>query len=432
MNWWLVFEIVLNLYQSGLMLYFMKKRLRATNPSAAADIACFTGMASFYTLYLFFDIPLLDTVVFVIPLVYGWIVSNDKWYVVLFWTMVLALIFSGGANIAISFYTGVLGVGWDQIMSATPYRLAFVISGNLLLLIMVLLAVRIPKRGEHPAWPAFIPLVLLNCLCLAAIECLFLMNERNDLGRYFTYACLCLFAISILSIVFFEVMAYYAKKQRQYQTEIERLEMTKKYNLEMQDVYRQSAIFRHDFKQQLQTLSGMIGASGNEEAERYLGVLSREVDALKPFSTGNIAVDALLTAKYTSMRRLGIALDFKPYPLNELPIAESEFCVLLGNLLDNAIEGICRMKEPSKSSVSLSVARTWDMLYITCQNPCDAKTLRPSRGSFLSSKPGANHGIGLASVEATVKTARGHIRIAPCDGVFRVEVVLPYAVHTNE
>lgn len=427
MNPWIAFEILVNFFQSSLIVYFFKKQLNGTHTNLTADFSCIFCITSWYTLYLFLDIPLIDTVVFLIPFIYGCLAFDDKWYVVLFWTLIIALIFSGGANLTIAFYTGVFGIGLDEIMGQTHYRLAFVVSANILLLVSVLAVTKLRDRDKALPWHSFLPLILLNILCLVITELLFSM-EIVHFQEGFTYACICLFFVSILSIVLYEVMAYTAQRHQQDRIEIERLTTTQKYNQEMQAVYENIAAFKHDIKHQMEALTQMVSITGVRDSVviQNIDMLNAKADALQPFATGNIAIDALLTAKMSSMKQYGVILDFRPCPLNELPIEDSDFCTLLGNILDNALEGICRLPKTRGLSITLSLIRVWDMFYIKCENPTNPDAIRRVHGVFISSKVGMNHGIGMRSIDAIAKHANGFSRFSHSDGTFHVEVVLPY------
>lgn len=128
------------------------------------------------------------------------------------------------------------------------------------------------------------------------------------------------------------------------------------------------------------------------------------------------------------MREKGIGLVYSPYPLAELPIAAADFCAVVGNLLDNAIEGVSRIKDPAEPPViRLSFSRSWDMFYIYCENPCAPESIAIDSGRFLSAKraePGL-HGIGLASIQSIAARAEGRAEFAAENGVFRAKIVLP-------
>lgn len=146
--------------------------------------------------------------------------------------------------------------------------------------------------------------------------------------------------------------------------------------------------------------------------------------------TGSPEVDALLTAKRRTMHEKGIEFKLTPYPLASLPIATSDFCAILGNLLDNAIEGIQRITEPpAKPLIHLAFSRSWDMFYVYCTNPCEPSTLVQKKGLFLTSKmksePGL-HGIGLHSIEAIAERAEGRVEFYTEENEFHAKVVLPF------
>lgn len=428
MTWWMIFEIAINLFQASLIVYFLKNQMLTARKSIVLDACCILSVAGLLTLYLFIDIPAIDTVIFILPLVYGLAVFDAKWYVVLFWVLVIALIFTGVANLTSSFYLGVLNADWDQLMNEETLRLAFVVSSNLLMLILVLVVTKLRNRSGELPWYSFALLLALNILCLTVTELLFAMGVDQSIDERFMYACLFLFIISLLSIVLYEVLVSNANRQQQYKLEIERLAMLQKHNQEMKSVYDDLATFRHDMKHQIQVIAYMVAGNDATAVEGYIDVLSDQVNALQPFMTGNVAVDALLTAKASTMRRRQIDFDFCPYPLSHLPIEESRFCALLGNLLDNAIEGIERLPDASNTCISLSFARTWDMFYIVCKNRCNLRTVQRKNSLFLSSKSGTAHGIGTRSIEAIVRRANGRVTYNVSDDIFRVEVVLPYEV----
>ncbi len=320
---WTVFEIGINLFQAVLITYFLNKQLISSRSHRAADAMCIALIAVFLTAHLFFDMPIAsDTVMFIIPIVYGLIVFDDKWRMVLLWNIIALLIFTVVVNLTSSFYVGILNVGWEQLLNTTPERVGFVVSTNLLTLIFITTTIELSskRRNVKLSWHSFSILLGLNVLCLVAIELLFAIGMDSDLGERFTSVCLCLFVISILSIVLYEIMLRSAYKQRQYELDIHRLELTQKYNGEMQSVYEDIAVFRHDIKHHMQIIEQMSTTQGSREIHNHIDKLNERFNVIQPYSTGNVAVDALLTAKSSIIRRRNIQFDFQGCPLVQLPM----------------------------------------------------------------------------------------------------------------
>lgn len=428
MNGWTLAEIIVNLYQGWLIVYFMGKVLTPQRGTPWSDLSCALAIGVWYTLYLYLDVPVTDTVVFILPFLYCLWSCEDRWYHILFWDVALAIIFSGCTSLNLAFFLGVLGGDRGRLMGDTPLRAAFLVSTNLMLLIAVLTVGKLGSRKSAVPWVAFVPLLLLNFLCLAAVELVFTVGMAHDLGAAFTSICLCLFGISLLSIVLYEVFTAIGRRQRQYELEIARLTVTEQYNQEMQNLYADIAVFRHDLKHQIELITQLARQQHSDDLQNYVADINERLQALHPFATGNQAVDALLAAKASVMRQQRIAFDFEACPLDPLPIPASDFCAILGNLLDNAIEGIGRMAaEGTDKAISLSFARAWGMFYIQCQNPCDAGTVKLVHGTLISSKRSAGHGIGTRSIRSIVERNHGSVSFRQSEGLFTAKIALPVA-----
>lgn len=90
---WNLFEISINAYESFLMIYFLKSRLHIKEDSHLADILCLLSCTVFYSLYLFFSVPINDLVVFIFPLIYVYVMATDHFGLSLFWISILSILF---------------------------------------------------------------------------------------------------------------------------------------------------------------------------------------------------------------------------------------------------------------------------------------------------------------------------------------------------
>lgn len=180
---------------------------------------------------------------------------------------------------------------------------------------------------------------------------------------------------------------------------------------------------QHDLRHRIaaaeQLLSNMdIQADQRGYAQKLLEV--QECNIL--YFTGNIAADAILKAKSEMMKEAGISFTLTECPLEPLPLPEQDFCVLLSNLLDNAIEGSARLgKDAPSRNVRLSFSRIREMLVITCENDADTEHLKRSGDTFLSGKEQPElHGFGLANMRKTVERAGGMLELEAKNGIFSV------------
>ena len=100
--------------------------------------------------------------------------------------------------------------------------------------------------------------------------------------------------------------------------------------------------------------------------------------------------------------------------------------MLLGNLLDNAIEGVMRVPaSETNRSIRLSISKIWEMYFISCSNSADIHTIKKNGDTFVSSKPQPEvHGFGTENMKQIVETAGGTIEFIVEANRFTVEIMI--------
>ena len=134
---WIAFEILANSIQGVLLIWFIRKKLHLVKPQILYALIAVAAITLYLSLYLFIDIALPDTLVFLLPLGYAFLTSDDKWTLKIFWSALLAAVFIGTIEMILSFHMHIFSVSWTQITSETPQRMIFVVSTNLTILIIL-------------------------------------------------------------------------------------------------------------------------------------------------------------------------------------------------------------------------------------------------------------------------------------------------------
>lgn len=171
----------------------------------------------------------------------------------------------------------------------------------------------------------------------------------------------------------------------------------------------------------MSTLSGLLQM---KEYDQALAMIKGEsesqqqlIDALrKQFFDKQVA--GLLFGKYHRARELGLQLEFTPgCQLNSLPqqLTSTEFCAILGNLLDNAFEATLKNNHGNKQiELYLSDESAEFVIEIAdqgCGFPSDMKEKWLERGMTTKTESVDGHGIGLYLVASYVKRCNGVIII---------------------
>ena len=429
---WTAFEIAINLFQGYLLLMYVKECFTYENKHPIADVLVVCASAGLLTYFLFAPFSKYgELLLFSFSATYAFTLSSENKWSVGYWYAILVLIFSMVSTVTYPIFELVPTMMYYRFPSYLTERFACIITTNILLYVALKAIIRLKKDcplSSTRTYIAFILTLIFAYMVDQGLYALFL-DIGDTIHTPFFFAYVGLISFTAMVIVFFRIVSHDAEQKNKYQTEIAVLNMTKQHQSELATMYETLTARQHDYKHHLQTL-GQLVSSGNPAAKEYLESISEHSAFDEMIVTGSPEVDALLTVKRQTMQEKGIQFKLTPYPLAELPISPADFCAILGNLLDNAIEGIGRITNPSKAPlIHLSFSRSWDMFYIYCTNPCEPTTLKKKNGAFLSSKTqskSAPHGIGLHSIKAIANQAQGRAEFIIQDDEFHAKVVLPF------
>lgn len=180
---------------------------------------------------------------------------------------------------------------------------------------------------------------------------------------------------------------------------------------------------RHDFKNHITTGLALMSEGKIKEAEKYFSeYLDSELTASRQFiSTGYESVNAIVNKKLTECFDLDIKVSASV--TGEFgSIAEMDLCVVLFNLLDNAIEGCS--SNTGESEIKLEIFRNKAYLVVSVSNTIDGSVLETNPNLKTSKRNKKHHGIGLDIVKDVCVKYNGMFNADENDNVFTVDVWL--------
>lgn len=210
-------------------------------------------------------------------------------------------------------------------------------------------------------------------------------------------------------------------KRKALKREEEKVKMlSHQYGL-LQQAWSENAMLFHDMENHLQTIYHMAEAAEHEEICQYISRISKPVEQLTGICWTNVGiVDAVLNAKKQLAEEKGYRMDINAQLPANTGIRENDFCTILTNLLDNAMESMDREKEASVKgqTIEVSLRHIHHFLVIRVSNPCSGKGLE--RQSFFptAKKDRLFHGWGLKSVRQTVQKYNGSLSLEAEEGRF--------------
>ena len=203
----------------------------------------------------------------------------------------------------------------------------------------------------------------------------------------------------------------------EYQTE-----QSEKHLNEVRSIHKEMRGYKHDFHHHLQTLKGQLEAGEVDRALAYIEQLDNQlmnVDTL--LKTGNVSLDAILSAKIAQAKAENIAVTVKANVPDQLTISDLELSIIIGNLLDNAIEA-CRTVTGERF-IRIFISMKGTMLYFSMLNAAGEK--RKKTGSLFATHKDGVHGFGLRRAEAILEEHGGWVKYNSEDGAFTSEFLVP-------
>lgn len=433
---WTTFEILINFFQAYLVLRYIKGCFIYSKKTPLADATLLLSFTLYFSIYLFYPtFPLSQQFVFLLPLLHVLFLSSEPKISMSFWILVLMLIMNLVSVLTYPIFD-LLPIMFDfKFLSFHFERFLCIIVTNLAIFLILELIIRLKKTCTFPRASSYVVFILTLSIIYIVEESiydLYLTFSTEAILPFFTIY-IGLLGCIVLSVFLFHTVSSDSERENRYQAEISLLNLSKQHQQELAQMYEELTERQHNYKHHLQALKELVGENDRSTARDYLQNLMSENAQDEMIVTGSPSVDALLAAKQRIMCNKGIRFVYSPYPLASLPISTLDFCSIVGNLLDNAIEGIARIPDMDKGTeppvIHLSFSRSWDMFYIYCENPCDPASVVKHKERFVSSKaknePGL-HGLGLHSIDSIAYKAQGRTEYLVQNEMFYAKVVLPY------
>ena len=188
----------------------------------------------------------------------------------------------------------------------------------------------------------------------------------------------------------------------------------------LQREQNQVRTLRHDMRNHMAVLQGLLDNGDTGKAEEYL----RELLGSAALSGGrricaHETANAVLSVKLGEMERLGIPSDLQVNLPEKLDISDTDLCALLGNALDNAMEACTKVKTPD---IRLRCRMDKGMLMLMVSNPLSGDE-KPGLGTTKAD--GKNHGFGLPGMTEIARRCGGSLDTRTEDGRFELIACIP-------
>lgn len=179
---------------------------------------------------------------------------------------------------------------------------------------------------------------------------------------------------------------------------------------------------RHDMRHHLNHISMLAEENDMEALKTYLAQTVSRIPDLDMRFCENRAADSVLGYYCALAKREGIPFSAQIDLPQTLPVDEIDMCLVLSNLLENALEASLRTVPARRRMKVNAYVHAERLLLMQVENACDGE-IKETNGVFRSSKRKGN-GIGIQSVRHIAEKNGGASTFAYQNGVFCAKIML--------
>lgn len=291
-----------------------------------------------------------------------------------------------------------------------------------LMFIVIQLIRLISKRRTYPLKPShYLLFLFVPVFSIYLVNMLAAFSEKN---LHFLISVIGLLLLNVLVVYMFDTM------MEKFQIQQENFQLQRQMDYQDANYEKTVHSFKsikriiHDTNQQFLYIEECIKRGDSTSALEHIRVtLNKVEDAYHRVNTGHLVIDALVTNALNIGEANGIRIDTQlSLDSPQLNLDRYDLCVVLGNMLDNALEASKKVKIAEDRYIRIRIRSDNSALSVQIINHTEHEVIR-----LLSQKPNREfHGIGLTNISRICDKYGGHMAIETGSKTFNNMVVLPF------
>ena len=252
---------------------------------------------------------------------------------------------------------------------------------------------------------------------------LFLSDMSNNYAELMRLI-YCLLTLALIIVLM--VLAYISAERNNHQKELEitqiKNQILEKNLQEIKTAYTHWEKSIHDYKNIILGLNSMLEQSNQDSIKDFLDEEMQQIKQLQHMvNCGNTMLNSIISVKWSEAELLGIHVSVQG-ALHELyNVSEIDFGRMVGNMLDNAIEGAAADPQNMKY-IDIMISEHNQLIVIIIKNSVNVSKIDFKK---TSKKDGNTHGIGIQSIEVLAKKYGGTFFIEQKDSFVEARLIIP-------
>lgn len=433
---WMIFELVVNLFQSAIVLQTIRAILKDKRTGKKANLAYILFVA-----ILFLELSFVNFIVpfegigiiisILIIYIYSLINLKGTFMQKMFWSIFVMLLIMGITIVVLSIEGCIIGKGYlNLVIQKDLYRFVGVVIIQIVLFYLTRFMIKRTKKDSTYSlkWNEWfvlliIPVISIFTMSFVSLIIINIEDQLSPMQHIFSI-------LSILGILMTNSLVYvlYVNMQKDHAKQLEYSILQQAFKGQEKSVeetkilYQSVRSIRHDLKQHFQVALTMLHSGKINEAVDYMEKYNDTVlDGIsnKVFCDNDV-VNYIINSKskICSDRHIKIYI----YIANEIPeFSDLDLCVLLGNALDNAIEGV---SGEGNNEIYLELRNVDNFFMISVKNTIINSVLEDNPNLISTKNEKEVHGLGILSMKEVVQKYNGSIEFYESDNKFCCDMLL--------
>ena len=424
---WMIFEFVVNLFQSAIVLQTIRAILKDKRTGKKANLAYIL-----FVVILFLELSFVNFIVpfegigiiisIIIIYIYSLLNLKGTFMQKMFWSIFVMLLIMGITAVVLSIEGCIIGKGYlNLVIQKDLYRFVGVVVIQIVLFYLTRFMIKRTKKDSTYSlkWNEWfvlliIPVISIFTMSFVSLIIINIEEQLSPMQHIFSI-------LSILGILMTNSLVYvlYVNMQKDHAKQLEYSILQQAFKSQEKSVeetkilYQSVRSIRHDLKQHFQVALTMLHSGKINEAVDYM---EKYNDTVFDNDVVNYIINS--KSKICSDRHIKIYI----YIANEIPeFSDLDLCVLLGNALDNAIEGV---SGDGNNEIYLELRNVDNFFMISVKNTITNSVLEYNPNLISTKNEKEVHGLGILSMKEVVQKYNGSIEFYESDNKFCCDMLL--------
>lgn len=276
------------------------------------------------------------------------------------------------------------------------------------------------KKAEHVSSKSYLNIVIIIVGSIVLGEILVELGGNDQ--------SLVMVGLSIICIIDVSTYYIYDKINEAYLQRLEREAIKQKVEMYehqldlMEQSHKNIKALRHDMKKHLYLIQSYLDDNETDKAQQYIDNINEHmVIPVQHIHTGNQEIDAIMNYMFDRAIRMDCKIETQIEVPNIGFMDKMDLNIILGNLLDNALEAL---EQTSERQLSVNMKYKKGVFVVKISNFYDGTLIKCNDNYITRKKDTENHGLGLQNVSQVIEKYNGEMQIDTTSDMFKISVIL--------